>query len=150
MRLPVSWPLLFPLTYLIHIAEEYFAAEGFPEWSARYLNFRLTPERFLELNGIAWIAVCMASLIVLWRASARWVLVPLATVTAINGCAHAVASIATMSYSPGVISGVMLWIPLGVFTLRRGYQDLSSRLFWMGIGVGIVLHGVVTVLALGS
>lgn len=92
-------------------------------------QFSPDAERFLELNGIAWIAVLMASLIVLWRASARWVLVPLATVTAINGCAHAVGSIATMSYSPGVISGVMLWMPLGIFTLRRGYLDLSSRLF---------------------
>ena len=150
MKLPKFWPLLFPLTYLIHIAEEYYGGGGFPVWSARYLDFQLTPERFLALNGVGWIAMVVASLIAVWRPSARWMVVPLATAASINGCAHAVASLVTTSYSPGVISGIALWVPLGAVTLWRGYRDLQSGLFWTGIGIGVVLHGIVTVLAVAG
>ena len=150
LRLPGYWPLLFPLTYVIHIAEEYYGGQGFSEWSRQYLAFQLGEQRFLALNGLGWFGMGVASMIAVWNPSARWIVVPLAAVTTINGCAHAVASVVTASYSPGVISGVTLWVPLGAITLWRSHRDLQSRLFWTGIGVGIVLHGIVTLLALAG
>ena len=45
------WPLLFPLTYLIHIAEEYWAGPGFPEWSAPRL-FRILVAIGIALHGV--------------------------------------------------------------------------------------------------
>jgi hypothetical protein len=139
--------VVFPLTYLIHIVEEYYAGVGFPEWSAQYLGFALTPERFLQLNGIGWIGMAVASLVAVRRASARWLVVPLGAVTVLNGCAHTIASIVTESYSPGVASGLALWVPLGGFTLHRSYQDLPGRLFWFGIVLGSAVHGMITLLA---
>ncbi len=109
----------------------------------------MTAARFLILNTVGWIAVCIATIFAALRASARWVVVvPLATVMAINGAAHGLASLLTVSYAPGVISGLFLWVPFGVFTVQRGYRVLAPRLFRILVAIGIALHGVVILLAL--
>ena len=146
--LPRYWPLLFPLTYLVHIAEEYYG--GFPNWSSRFLGFHLTPEGFLQLNAVAWMVMLGVSAAATRYASLPWLVVPFAVATFINGCAHAIASVITASYSPGVISGLTLWFPLGVITLRRSYRHVPHRVFWIGVGLGALLHVVVTVLAIAG
>jgi len=143
---PRYWPILFPLTYLVHIAEEYYG--GFPNWSARFLGFHLTPDGFLQLNIVAWIIMLSASVLVVRDTSLSWLIMPFAGATFINGCAHVIASVITTSYSPGLISGLTLWLPLGAITLRRCYRDFSHKVFWIGISVGVLLHVLVTVLAI--
>jgi len=146
--LPRYWPLLYPLTYLAHIAEEYYG--GFPKWSARFLGLHLTPEGFLRLNTIAWIIMLCASFLAILFASLRWLILPFAAATFINGCAHAIASLITVSYSPGVITGLTLWLPLGVITLRRSYRHLPHWVFWMAVSLGVLLHVIVTALAIAG
>jgi len=143
---PRYWPLLFPLTYLVHIVEEYFG--GFPNWSTHYLGFHLTPGGFLQLNVVAWIIMFCASVLATRFASLSWLVLPFAGATFINGCAHVVASVITISYSPGLISGLTLWLPLGAITLRRFYRDVSRKVFWIGISVGVLLHLLVTISAI--
>lgn len=140
--LPRLWPLLFPLTYLAHAAEEYFG--GFPAWSGRYLGFHLTPWGFLQLNIVAWTLMLCGSVLASRFDSLRWLVVPLAAVTFINGCAHAIASVVTASYSPGLVSGLVLWVPIAAVTLRRSHAALPRRLFWSGVGLGAALHAIVT------
>ena len=142
------WPLLFPLTYMVHIAEEYYG--GFPQWAARYLRFQLTTQAFLELNMIAWTIMLCASLLAIRFASLLWLTVPFAAATLINGCAHAIASAITVSYSPGVVSGLSLWVPLGIVTLRWSYRHVSHRVFWSAVGFGVMLHLAITLTALES
>lgn len=139
--LPRYWPLLFPLTYLVHLTEEYWG--GFPLWSARYLGFRLTSEGFLQLNLIAWGIMFGASVLATLFTARSWLIMPFAGITFINACAHGIASIVTSSYSPGLISGLSLWLPLGTITLFRFYQKAPRHVFWIGIGVGIFLHALV-------
>lgn len=52
--LPRYWPLLFPLTFLVHIAEEY--RFGFYLW-ARVLGMRMDGPRFMQINAVAWAAM---------------------------------------------------------------------------------------------
>jgi len=139
------WPLLFPLTYLVHVAEEYFG--GFPSWASHYLRFNLTTATFLELNLIAWIFMLGCSVLAVRFAALAWLTIAFATATLINGCAHTVASAVTTSYSPGLISGVCLWVPFATVTLRRNRQQISPRIFWAGVAFGIVLHLTVTLSA---
>lgn len=138
------WPLLFPLTYLIHILEEYYG--GFPAWASHHL-FNLTTREFLELNTVAWIFMLGLSVLAMRFASMAWLTVSLATATLINSCAHAFMSGITASYSPGLISSLSLWVPLAIMTLRRYRQQISARIFWPAVGVGFVLHLTVTLLA---
>jgi hypothetical protein len=65
-----------------------------------------------------------------------------------HGSAHLIASAITRSYSPGVISGALLWLPLGTVTLVRAFRAFPRGVWWGGIVLGLALHGLVTGLAL--
>src|SRR5262249_20448762 len=140
-RLPRAWPLLFPLTYLLHIVEEYFG--GVPAWSSRYLGFRMSVPGFLAINEFAWLGIAGAAIRATVAAPAPWPRIPLATVTAVNGSAHLVMSGVTRTYSPGAVSGTLLWLPLGVVTLVRSYRSVSGGVFWGGVALGVALHALV-------
>lgn len=139
---------LFPITYLAHIAEEYWAGEGFPAWVSRIADVELTPNRFLGLNGIAWVLMCVGSLLVLKSASMRWLSVTFGTVVLLNGLLHLAASMVTVSYSPGSFTGLLLWAPLGAVTLLRAWTSTTRRTFRAGVIVGLAIHAVVSLLAL--
>jgi len=146
-NLPRFWPLLFPLTYLVHIAEEYWCGGGFHNWS-RVLGMQLDGMRFLQINAVAWttmLLLCLAALLVI---RIRWVVVSFAAAVLLNGLAHMIASIATVSYSPGLVSGLLLWAPLGSYTLLRAYAGMTRRAYWGAIVWGLVMHSLVTLTAL--
>lgn len=140
------WATLLPLTYLLHIAEEYSAGESFFVWTSR-LGWPLSEQRFLVLNGIA-LAVMTGAVM----ASTRWrharIAIPaFGFAVMLNGMAHAVASVVTSSYSPGLVTGLVVWVPLGTFTLRRCWTSMPRRRFAGGIALGAGAHLLVTVLA---
>ena len=87
--------------------------------------------------------------LVLWTKSYRWLLVSFGTVVLINGAVHALASVVTVSYSPGLISGLLLYIPLGAITLGRARASVNRRTFRAGLIVGVLMHVVVVLLAFG-
>ena len=137
---------MFPLTYCIHVAEEYWGGESFYGWVSRLWQIDFSREEFLAINAVALIAMIAATLAANIT-PARWPIAALGFITAFNGTVHAVASIVTTGYSPGVISGVLIWIPLGAYALRRCWGVLSRREFFGAIGAGLVAHAVVSALA---
>jgi hypothetical protein len=58
------------------------------------------------------------------RQDAAWLVLALGTITAINGIGHLAGSVVTRSYSPGTVSGVALWAPLGLFAVVRSRRAL--------------------------
>ncbi|MDT4896162.1 MAG: hypothetical protein QOH25_1239 [Acidobacteriota bacterium] len=142
-----SWAWLFPVSYLVHIAEEYWG--GFPAWIARFWGVESSSSNFLSWNGVAWVMMTVGVLVMLKTKSYRWLLVSLGTVVLINGLVHAVASVLTLSYSPGLVSGLLLFVPLGSFTLRRARQNVNRRTLRLGLILGFLLHMVVVLLAFG-
>ena len=142
-----SWAWLLPASYLAHIAEEYWG--GFPAWIARFWGVESSVANFLAWNGGALVMMCVGVALVLLTKSYRWLLVSFGTVVLINGAVHALASVATWSYSPGLITGLLLYVPLGLFTLRRAKERANARNIRAGIIVGVVMHAVVVLLAFG-
>lgn len=142
-----NWAWLFPLAYLIHIAEEYWG--GFPVWISRFWGVESSSANFLSWNGAAWVLMTVGVALALKTKSFRWLLVSFGTVVLINGTAHALASITTRSYSPGLVSGLLLFIPLGTVTIVRGWKNVNRRTFRAGVIVGILMHMVVVLLAFG-
>lgn len=145
-----KWVWLFPATYLLHIAEEYWGGEGFYRWISRFTGAELAPEQFLTLNATAWIFMVVGIAIMLWTNSWRWLLVAFGTVVLLNGLAHTVGSLITRSYSPGLLSGLFCWVPLGIVTLLRAWKSAPPSIFITGVIVGIGIHAVVSLLALQS
>ena len=141
-----AWTALFPLTYCIHVAEEYWGGESFYGWVSRLQQIEFSREEFLALNALAMLVMITAT-VVANVTPARWPIAALGVITAFNGTLHAVASIATTSYSPGVISGVLIWIPLGVYALRRCWGALSKLEYFGAIGAGLFAHAMVSALA---
>jgi Protein of unknown function with HXXEE motif len=142
-----SWAWLFPISYLIHIAEEYWG--GFPAWIARFWGVESSLSNFLSWNGGALLMMTVGVAIALKTKSYRWLLVSFGTVVLINGLVHAGASVLTRSYSPGVISGLLLFIPLGAITLLRARKTVNRRTLRAGVIVGVLMHAVVVLLAFG-
>ncbi len=82
------------------------------------------------------------------REDAAWVVPALGTITAMNGIGHLAGSAATRSYSPGVVSGVGVWAPLGLFAVIRSRQLLPRPVWRRGITAGALMLGSVALLVL--
>jgi hypothetical protein len=143
-RLFEDWIWLFPATYLIHAMEEYWCGEGFYRWAARIIGWGMTPAQFVWINGTAWLLMVASILVFRKTPSVRWLTITYATVALVNGFAHFVGSLWTWTYSPGVISGVLLWIPLGAATFYRAWKgEVTRRSFVYGLLVGALIHGMI-------
>lgn len=146
---PRAWLWLFPATYTLHILEEAWSGETFPRWISRVASVEFTTHEFWWLNGLALAA--MAGAIFVCPAKRTALLgVVLGTIVFVNATAHALGSLVTLTYSPGVITGVVFWWPLGGVTLRRARRALERRTFALGIALGVLLHALVSARALAE
>lgn len=143
------WPLLFPLAYLLHIVEEVLGGVGFVQWTSYHLGGRLTVPLFALINGIAWPAVLVAAIVGSRVANVRWVLVAVASILFVNGFLHVGSSIVTSSYSPGTLTGVLLYLPLTIWALRRLVREVPRNGIWIGVLTGLAIHLLVFVVAFG-
>ena len=145
---PLYWSALFPLTYLLHIAEEYWGGEGFPSHMHRHYHIDLSETRFLVLQSFGLAAM----LIGLTMASAfrfpNTMLTILAVVVVSNGAIHTCRSIANLRYEPGLITGVVLWMPLGIATFYLTIGSMSTMRLLLGVGIGLVISGLVELISM--
>ena len=142
-----SWLWLFPASYLLHITEEYLG--GFPQWIARIWGVESSNANFLSWNIAALVLMTASVLVVQKTKSLRWLPIGFGAAVVINGLAHAIGSLVTRTYSPGLLSGTAIFLPLGVSTLRRGWTEINPRTFRAGVIVGVLFHVVVVLLAFG-
>jgi hypothetical protein len=131
----------------LHIAEEYWCGERFFNWASRVAGINMTEDAFLGINQFAWIVMFLGCVVATLAPEMRWLVVAFASAVSLNGVAHLLASIFTWSYSPGVVTGLLLWIPLGVFTLVRARGRVSRVGYLVGILLGFGLHTLVTLTA---
>jgi len=148
-RLPLLGVLLL-LTYGAHIAEEYWGGEGFAAWAERTAGVHLTVDTWFSLNLVFFSAMAVGVLAGWFREPARWLLIPFGAAVLVNGLLHLAASLATRSYSPGLATGLLLWVPLGVTIIRSARSRWAPAQIRAGIGVGVLLHVGVTLAAYSS
>ena len=132
----LAW--LFPATYAVHIGEEYLG--GFPRWFSRTFDARLKNPGFIAINAVGFTLISVAALGARASPELRGLLPALATAVMVNGSLHVILSVLTRSYSPGAVSGLVLWIPLGALTLHACWSVLPRRSFWTGILAGLALQ----------
>jgi hypothetical protein len=141
---PLVWLLV--AAYAAHVVEEYVG--GFPEWFAVLSGRAMPREVFLAINAIALVAMVLAARAAIRRAPLGWLAIGIATILLVNGVAHLLASVVTGTYSPGLITGVVLYLPLAQLTLLRAWHQAPPWLFWQGVGTGVIAHVAVTLTAL--
>jgi hypothetical protein len=141
------WPLLLPCAYLLHLAEEWWGGEGFVSWTARALGREVSPSRFLLLNGVVWPLFAVLTAAALRRPALAWFPTAFSTIVVVNGVLHMLGSLAGGSYSPGVVTGTLLYLPLGAYGLAAGRRELPPPTFALAVLAGILAHVLVALIA---
>jgi hypothetical protein len=142
------WSWLFPLTYLIHIAEEFYGGEGYPAYLKRLRGVEMSSTKFLLGQAIGLALIVLGILIARRLSFPRQLLVILGTVVLFNGLSHLATSAYYREYGPGLASGVLIWIPFGVVTLTRFKSSMRRLRFWLYVAIGIAINVVIAMLTL--
>jgi hypothetical protein len=135
---------LFPITYVLHLTEEWFAPVPIVHWAAR-AERPLDPAVFIIANGIGlslmlngiWLAQRMTRF--------RWIVPALATAVLLNTFGHLVGSVSMGGYSAGLVTASIFWIPLGMLTLMRVWDQATRRTLVAGLIVGFAIEIIVVV-----
>lgn len=137
------WSWMFPITYLIHIAEEYWGGEGYSAYIYRLRGVHLSPTRFLVAQSIGFILVTIGVLLARQFKFRQMMLIILGAIVFVNGITHAVTSLTILRYGPGLFSSLFIWLPLGIFTLLRFRNGVSKRKYWIAVAIGVGVNVVV-------
>lgn len=139
----LAW--LFVAAFAAHVLEEWVG--GFPEWLAFVAGAPLPRGAFVVINGVALVAMAGGTLAATRRESLGWIAIAIATLLFANGVLHILGSIATGRYSPGLITGVILYVPLGQLALMRAWQQAPDAFFVRGVLAGLAVHALVSFVA---
>lgn len=142
------WPWLFPLAYLAHIAEEYWGGDGYSAYLSRTKGVVLTSGRFLFMTGTGCVLMVVGIPLARMLGFPQLTMVILATVFVVNGVSHTVSGAVTARYNPGLVTGMLIWIPLGIVTLIQLRERMSAARYLTAVLIGVAIQGVVSLLSL--
>jgi len=142
--------IALPIVFAIHVAEE---APGFVAWFNNLVTPGITQRLFLSVNAIGFlITLATASLVANSRSSGACV-VAVAWVGFLmlaNGTLHLVATLVHSRYSPGVITGSLLYLPFSVLFMQAVVRERAIP--WRTVlsaalagGVPMYIHGYLIV-----
>jgi len=127
----------------IHIIEEFAFPGGFKAWWCAYkpdIAASVSDRFLITINGILIafsVIVALAVSVPEGNGIAAWL--TLAALLFSNAIFHIIGAIQTRRYSPGMISGIILYIPLAIYGyahfLRSGQASTGTALIAVAIGV---------------
>jgi uncharacterized protein with HXXEE motif len=144
----ITFPLLailLTVAVMLHVTEEFLYPGGFPEWYAR-----LIPPKTVKKNNtgfLVWINTLMmcANAFALYFGDSLhgysiWYYN--AAIAAANACFHLWGVFKLKAYSPGVITGTILYLPLFIIGSIHliGSGDLPLRRAIVAIVIGVAYH----------
>ena len=142
------WLWLYPATLAIHMFEEKQGGAQFYEWVDRPPGAELTSGEFLGLTSFALAGMVALTLAMLRWDAVRFLAVSVAVAFFLNSISHTINSVIAGGYTPGLVTGIVIWWPLVWFALRRCRTVLPKERFRLGlwIGAGIQLGVMATTL----
>lgn len=146
----ILWAWLLPVAYLIHISEENWGGGGYPAYMLRVKGIHISQTRFLVLTGLGWALMLLGLYLARRLRFLEWMIVCLAMVEAANGVSHTITAVATRTYNPGLVSGLLVFIPLGAVILFRLWRGMSGSRYLTAVSVGIAIQLIVSLIALRS
>jgi len=139
----IAW--LIPLAYLLHLSDEYLT--GFPNWFSGTFKVSLSLDDFIIINLTGFTAVIIIALLYTFDKVNNFILASLGTLLFINGLIHIVSSVFTLSYSPGTISGILFYLPLGYLVFKNIFPLLPEQQRSLSAVVGVLIQVVVAIVA---
>jgi uncharacterized protein with HXXEE motif len=148
-RATIFWSWLFPLSYLIHIAEEYWGGEGYPAYILRLRGVHMSTTRFLAAQSVGFILVTIGVILARRLKFLPMMLVILGTIVAGNALTHTVTALSILAYGPGLVSSIFIWGPLGIATMIRYKRYINDqRQYWIAIAIGVAINVIVGILTM--
>jgi len=146
----ILWLSLFPLTYIAHLAEEYWADGGYSNYLLKRYSVELSARQFLGLQSLGlFLMLVGASLAVVLRFPVT-MLAMLSAIVLGNSVVHITRSLRDRRYTPGLVTAIALWFPLGVITLEQIWPAASSTKLLFGLFVGMVVNCAVELITFRS
>jgi len=140
----ILWSWLFPLNYVIHIAEEFWGGEGYPAYIFRLRGVYMSQTRFLVAQGVGFVLLTIGVILARRFRFLPTMLVILGTTAAVNSLIHTITSISTLEYGPGLYSSIFFWGPLGIATIIRFKSSIKNqKKYWIAIAIGVGINLVV-------
>ena len=137
--------ILLPVAVALHIVEEWFG--GFIDWMSLALDVNIEAERFLAVNMIGLVLFVIGCATAYREPRSVWIGVSLAALVGVNAIAHTVLSVFVGEYSPGTITGLLLYVPMSIIIIRWAAAHLSHRVVGGAMLFSIGVHAVATLSA---
>jgi len=150
-----SWYLILGLALALHNGEEMLRATqmlqfmqsdapGFLREAYSGITVSELQGSLLILTAIAFLGIVLAAVFSAAAASAFGMMV-LAALLGLNAVFHIVLSIQAGAYMPGLVTALLLSLPVSVTLLVRARQQrwVSARAFWTVLPVAVLIHGPV-------
>ena len=132
---------LFVLVYPLHIIEE-FRAVGVSH------GINLSLKQFLILSSAGCLMMVGGILLSIRFRFPQLLEIFFGTIVLLNGLSHIINCVIVRGYDPGVITGTLIFIPLGVTSLIRLRNTMRWPRYSVGVGFGLLGQVIITVLAL--
>jgi|SRR5919205_4027222 hypothetical protein len=131
------WLWLFPLVYLLHILEE---IKGIGH------GINLSLDVFLILSTAAWLLMTCGIVLAQRFGFPQFMGVCLGSTVFLNGLSHIFNSLINRGYDAGLISGSVIFVPLGLATLIHLRNSMRRQRYIVGVVLGMVIQTIATIL----
>lgn len=147
VKLPFSsttlWLALFPITFVIHFAEEYFCGEGYTAYLYRLRGVEMSATRFVALQTFALVLFVAAGVISKHLRFPEFMIALLGGLVLSNGLSHSITAFWFGGYGPGLYSSLLLWIPLGFLSLAFVHGQISNKRLVIAMLIGFAINGII-------
>ena len=132
---------LVPVAYALHVLEE---APGFAPWVRRHAARDYTDAEFVRINSVGFVSTlaATAALVRGRRGGFAYYTVVLTQQALWNPVFHAGTTVAWGEYSPGLVTSIVVFLPLWALATRRAVNagQLSPRRITVAVTLGGAIH----------
>jgi hypothetical protein len=135
--------VLFPLGVALHVAEEW---PGFPRWARRFASARYSDREYITTHVFAVVLAIGAVGVVRSFPTTPVLFGFLAIVFGpgvfCNAWFHIGATLLSRTYCPGMITGVLVYLPLSLMVVVSGMRDglFTPRFLLAALAVAVIVH----------
>jgi hypothetical protein len=130
---------IFAAVLVIHLTEEFCGGMRSSDRDKLH-GLDLSRGGFIRTNLVAVVGLIAISVTAVKMGFPQFLLVSLGTFILVNGARHAVKSVREITYSPGLITGILVFLPLGVLTLIRLEPMMSLVRFAAAMLAGLTMQ----------
>jgi len=136
----VFWLWFFPVSYVIHAAEEFWGGEGYTAYLYRLRGVHISISRFIVLHFLGLVLIATGVLIAHLLHFPVFMIVVFGALIFSNGISHTVTAIWDRGYGPGLITSIA-WIPLGAFAVYEMFGQISIARLVIASLIGMGMNG---------